>query len=74
MSRNCIEDLLIELLSVYPITFALDGDYMLECFKCLDCSFETDRAWFHVVLTGGLSHNRADEIVSQDVRPDFLSY
>ena len=51
-----------------------DGrDYGPECFQRLQSAFETDRAWQQAVLRRSLSHDRADEIVGQDVSPDLLS-
>ena len=52
--------------------FALDGDHRLEGFQRLDRSLEADRSRFDAVFAGGLGDDRADEIVGQDVRPDFL--
>ncbi len=44
----------------------------LESFECLNGSLEADRSWFDAVLFCGLSHDRTDEIVGQDVCPKFL--
>ena len=47
-------------------------DEWLKCFQRLDCFFETDRAWFDVVSFGGLCNHRSNEIVCEDVCPDFF--
>ena len=44
----------------------------LKRFQGLESPFEADRPWLDVVHGCGLRHDRADEIVSQDVRPDFF--
>ncbi len=44
----------------------------LKRFQGLEGSFEADRPRLDVVLACGLRHDRADEIVGQDVRPDFF--
>ena len=52
----------------------LRGNQRLKCFQCLNGSLEADSTGFESVLVGGLCDDRADEIVSQDVRPDLLPH
>ena len=52
---------------------ALEGNQWLKGFQGLECAFEADRSWKHIVHGRGLSDDRADEIVGQDVRPNFLA-
>ncbi len=44
----------------------------LKRFQGLEGPFEADRSRLDIVLACGLRHDRADEIVGQDVRPDFF--
>ncbi len=46
--------------------------HRLERFECLNSSFEADGSWVDALFGCGLSHYCADQIVGQDVRPDFL--
>ena len=53
---------------------ALDGNHRPEGFQRLDRSLEADRSRFDAVFACGLSHDRPDEIVGQEMRPDLLAY
>ena len=67
-----IEQVLVEDLAEGRVVFALESNHRLKGFERLDRSLEADRSRFDAVFGCGLSHDRADEIVGQDVRPDFL--
>lgn len=51
---------------------ALNRNQRLKCLQRLDRSFEADRSRVDVVFAGGLGDDGADEVVSQNVRPDLL--
>ncbi len=51
---------------------ALDSNHWLEGFQRLNRALEADRSRFDAVFGCGLSHDRTDEIVGQDMRPEFL--
>jgi hypothetical protein len=74
MSGDGVEHLLVEILPSRSITLTLYGDQRLKRFQCLNCSLEADRTGFDVLLVGGLRDDGTDEIVSQDVCPDFLPH
>ena len=67
-----IEQLFVELLAECCVVFALERDHWLEGFERLDRSLEADRSRFNAVSGCSLSDNCSDEIVRQDVRPDFF--
>jgi len=46
----------------------------LKFFEKLESSFEANRSRLNAMLACCLSHDRANEIVSEDVRPDFFVY
>ena len=64
--------MLVELLASGRISMALEADEGLEGFESLDRALEADRSRFDLVSTGGLCHDGANEVVRQDVSPDFL--
>ena len=72
MSSDSVEQLLVEITPVCAVTVALRGDQWLKRFQRLNCSLEADGARFDMVLVGSLRDDGTDEIVSEDVRPDFL--
>ena len=49
-------------------------NHRLERFECLNGSFETDRSGLDAVFAGRLCDDGPDEIVGEDVCPDFLSH
>src|SRR5262249_5591857 len=51
---------------------ALHRDHRLEGFERLDRSLEPDRSRLDAMFCCSLSYNRADEVVGQDMRPQFL--
>ena len=55
------------------VTSALKSNHGLECFQGLKGSLEADRAWLDVVPGSGLRDDRTDEIVGEEMCPDFLS-
>src|ERR1700732_1770286 len=71
--RDRIEEVLVEHPAECRVAFTFQGDHWLKGFECLDRSLEADRAWFETMSRRGLGHDRADEVVSQDMRPEFLS-
>jgi hypothetical protein len=52
---------------------ALDRDHRLKGRQRLDRSLEADRSWADTVFDGGLGHDGSDEVVAQQVRPDFFA-
>ena len=64
--------LLVEDPAECRVVFALQSNHWLEGFERLHRSFEADRSWFDAVFACGLRHDRADQIVGQDMRPEFL--
>ena len=69
---DCIQQAIVEELAKGRVVLTLEGNHGLKGFECLERSLETDRSWFDAVLRSGLGHDRADEIVGQNVRPNFL--
>ena len=53
---------------------SLDRNDWLKRFECLNCSFEADRPWLSAMPRRSLRNDGANEIVCQDVRPDFLAH
>ena len=67
-----IEQVLVEDLAERRAAIALESNHWLEGFERLDRSLETDRTRFDAVFGCSLSYDRSDEIVGQDMRPEFL--
>ena len=59
---------------MHSITVTLDGEERLERFQRLDRTLKADRSRLNAVLGRRLSHNGADEVVSQNVSPELLPY
>ena len=74
VSSDSVEQLLVEITPVCPVTVTKRGDQWLKRFQCLNCSLEADGTRFDMVLVGSLRDDGANEIVSEDVCPDFLPY
>ena len=74
MCCDGIEELLVQLSAVHSITVPLDGEERLECFQRLDRTLKADRSRLNAVLGRRLSHNGADEVVSQNVSPELLPH
>ena len=72
MDGDGVKQLLVEGQAMRWVFFTLDGNHGLKGLECLYGSFKADRSWLEVMLRSGLGRDRADEIVGQDVRPDFL--
>ena len=73
MGNNDIQQLLVEVISIGRASISLNRDEWLEGFKSLNSSFETDRPRLAIVFGGGLCHDRANQVISQHMRPNFLS-
>jgi len=43
-------------------------------FEGLQRRFEANRAWIHIVGHGGLSHHSSNQVVGQQMHPDFFSH
>ena len=74
MSGDSVEQLSIEMDSVRTILVTLRGDQWLKRFQCLNGALEADGAGLDVVIVGGLGDDGADEIVDEDMCPDFLPH
>ncbi len=73
MSNDSVQQPIVET-AARNYAIALRGDQRLKGFQGLNGALEADGSGLDVVLGRGLSKNRADQIVSQDVRPDFLPH
>jgi len=71
---NGIEELLVQLSPVRSITVILDGEDRLERFQRLDRTLKADRPWLNAVLGRCLSHNSADQVISQNVSPELVPH
>ena len=74
MSCDSVEELLVQVPPMRPVTVTLNGEERLKRFQRLDRAFEANRSWLDAVFGRGLSNDRADEVVSQNVSPDLFSY
>jgi len=74
MCCDSVEELLVQLSPMRSITVTLDGEERLERFQRLDRTLKADRSRLNAVLGCRLSHNGADEVVSQNVSPELLPY
>ena len=74
VSSDSVEQLLVEISSVRHVTVTVRGDQRLERFQRLNRSLEADGTRFDMVLVGSLRDDGANEIVSEDVCPDFLPH
>lgn len=74
MGSHSVQQLVISMESMLRVAISLHGMQWLQRFQCLHRSFETDRSRFDVVFGCRLSHNGADQIVSENVCPDFLAH
>ena len=62
-----------ELLSLMTATCSGERDERLEGFQCLQRSFEAQRSRLNAVFLRSLRHDRANQVVRQQVSPDFLA-
>ena len=69
---DCIQQTMVEEMAKSRVVLALEGNHGLKGFECLDCSLEADCSRFDAVFSCRLSRDRTDEIVGQDMRPEFL--
>ena len=51
----------------------LVSNHGLESLEDLNRRLETDGPWCNAMLARCLSHDRSNQVVGQDVRPDFLA-
>ena len=68
-----IEQLVVQAQAMCSVMRTLERDHWLKRFQGLDGAFEAERTWFEIVFVRSLSEDRANEIVGQDVRPQFLA-
>ena len=52
---------------------ALEGQQWLKSFEGLQRPLETDSSWLNAMSISGLGHDCTDEVVCQDVSPDFFA-
>ena len=69
-----IQEFLIDVPAECGIILALDGNHGLKGFERLDGTLEADRSRCNFVFRGCLGHDRADQVVRQDMRPNLLPY
>ena len=74
MAGDAIKQLFIENHSKRAASMVLVINQSLKLFEKLEGSFEANGSRLDVMLARRLSHNRANEIVGQDVRPDFFAH
>lgn len=72
MSSDSIEQLLAKIAPVCPVTVTMRVDQWLKRFQRLNCSLEAEGTRLDMVLVSSLRDDGANEIVSEDVCPDFL--
>ena len=73
MGGNGVQHLLVKLLAKGRAFVSLKVDQWLEGFEGLDGSLETDFSRFEVVAACGLCHDGPNQVVSQNVSPDFFA-
>ena len=73
VQHNGIQQLFIEVLAKSSATMPLKVNQRLKRLQRLQGTLEADRARLDVVPECGLSHDRPDQVVCQDVRPDFFA-
>ena len=73
MERDGSEQLLVKVRTESTIAMFMKIDQRLKCFQRLESAFETNRSWLDVVSDRGLRHDRANQIVRQNMCPDFLA-
>ena len=74
MNSNRVKQLLVKAPTKRSVAVPTKGDRRLEGFQRLNRSFEAHRARFDAMFCRGLSHDRPDEIVGEDVRPNLLPH
>jgi hypothetical protein len=68
-----VEQVVVQAQAARRVVFALQRDHRLKRFQGLDGALEADRTWFEIVLVRCLSDDRANQVVGQDVCPQFLA-
>ena len=74
MCNDGIEQLVVKCRPNSGAVLGFARDQRLEGFERLDGALEADGPWFDAMLDGGLGHDRSDQIVGQDVRPNLLAH
>ena len=69
-----VKQLLVKRRAKRGVVLGFEGDQRLKGFERLDCAFEADGAWFDAMLRCSLRHDRSDQIVGQDVRPNLVAH
>ena len=72
VSRDGIEDVVVERPAECWVTFACQGNHRLKGFERLDRSLKADGTWLDTMFGGSLCHDCPDQIVGQNMRPEFL--
>jgi hypothetical protein len=72
MAGDRIQQPLVQIPAEGGVTLAAQGDHGLERLERLQRALETDGPRLEPVPTGRLGHDRADQVVRQDVGPQFL--
>ena len=72
VSCDAFKHVLVELCAERRVVLCSKRNDRLKGFQCLDCSFETDGSRMDVARDCRLGHDRTDQIVGQDVCPDFF--
>jgi len=73
MTRNGFEQLQVELLPEALALVSLEAYEWLECFQELNGSLKANFSWLEAMLAGGLGYDGTNEVVSQNVSPDFFA-
>ena len=50
MSCDSVEELLVQVPPMRPVTLSLNGEERLECFQSLDRALKADCSWLDAVL------------------------
>ena len=74
MSDNGCEQVFVELLPAGSISLSSYGEHGLESLERLQGSLEADGARVDQVLACRLGHDGANEVVRQNMRPNFLPH
>ena len=74
MSCDSVEELLVQVPPMCPVAVSLNGEERLKRLQRLDRALKADSSWLDAVLGRRLSHDRAYEVVSQNVSSDFLPH
>ncbi len=67
------EQIVVQAQAARRVVFALQRDHRLKRFQCLDGALEAERTWFQMVFMRCLSDDGANEVIGQNVCPQFLA-